>query len=742
MIRKLGLLIILLAFSIGFFLIRENYKDQYWKVEDAISRSHLPMYKIITAAKAEELTPANGLPKPADYINWHRSHGDGTSSRYSLLEQINKTNVKDLEVAWTYHSRDGTASIQSNPVIANGVLYTPTGGHAIAAIDAASGKELWKFKIPEDQIENGIGGEPARRGLVYWEGKKNIAPRIYFPAGRSLYAVDAQTGQLVLSFGENGTVGNALSRIAPAIAKDLILFAAIKPSYEEFTGVAPAVEAYNVVTGELLWAYRFFTKSIVERLKFRFKTGRGFIQDGANPWGGMAIDEERGIAYITTGNAEPSFVGMDRPGRNLPSNSVLAIDIETGELLWSFQEIRHDIWDLDIPAPPLLTTIVRGGEKVDVVAVVTKYGNTLLLDRVNGKPIFDFRLRRAPTSELVGERTWPYQPDLELPEPFTRQVFTLDEVTDIGPKNRESVLERIENANFGFFQPHKEEGETVLFGLHGGAEWSGAAADPETGVLYVSSNDIPWVTSVRNWAPVLLESNLPTTAGKEVYIRKCSACHGTRREGVHGTPQLLWISSNFPQDEVRTIVRNGRKTMGAIADIKDSELDILIEYLFERDEMVESQWSDKEEDQKFLYGANYFKRLEDVEGYPGAKPPWGLLNAIDLNTGKLKWKVPLGEYEELTERGLAVTGTENFGGPTVTAGGLVFVSGTKDNRIRAFDKSTGEELWSYELPFRGSAPPATYQVKGRQYMVIPATGGGVMGGETGDALVAFALPPK
>ena len=690
------------------FIFWGQFDSDYWIIEDPNERAKLPLYKIIPAAKPDELTPANGFPEDNEYVDWHRSHGDASSSRYSLLDQINTLNVKNLEVTWIYESKDGVANVQCNPVVAADMLFIPTGGKYLTAINATSGEEIWKYES--------LYGYPAFRGLIWWKGTEKIAPRIYFPAGKRLVALDAKTGQLVKSFGDKGSIKSELSKIAPTIAQGKIIHATFKPY----------VRAYDVISGKLLWEFNLHKKA--PNWQYNLRSG--------HPWGGMSMDKERGIAYITTGNPSGSY-GAERPGRNLYTNSVIAIDIETGKELWFFQEVRHGLWDLDIAAPPILTTITRNGKKVDVTATVTKLGNTLLLDRLSGKPIFDFRLKRAPTSTIPGEKTWPYQPSLELPEPFARQEFNLDEITNIGEKNRESVLEQMEAAHFGFFEPPREGMDTILFGLHGGAEWTGAAIDPKKETLYVSSNDFIWSLSLINRSN---ESVLPKTPGREVYLDKCSVCHGYNREGASG-PNLFWVGSRKTKEQIKVIVRKGWKTMSFVGDISDEKLDNVVDYVYEIDQQLKNRSKGIKKAKEFnFYLKNGLHKLVDYEGYPASKPPWGWLNAINLSTGKISWRVPLGEHEELTKRGLPITGTENFGGPIVTAGGLVFVAGTLDSKIRAFESSTGEELWAHKLPFAGSAPPTTYQIRGRQYIVIPATGG--KGTKLGNAFVAFALPEK
>jgi len=695
--------------------IVEPFFDDYLVVESVEDRERLPLYKILPAADAESLTLSSRTETPGEFVDWHRSHGDHSSNRYSRLRQINKTNVRDLQVAWTYRSSDGVANIQANPVIAEGIMYVPTGGHNIAAINALTGKEIWKFKSPAKF--------PAKRGLVWRAGKDGKNPRIYFSAGHQLIALDARTGQPVPEFGNKGIVDSHKSFVAPVIVNGLVINATFRPS----------LEAYDLETGKLVWTYEIRSDF------YEFLPGKRHFITGRHPWSGMSADIQRGIVFVSTGNPIPAYFGVNRPGDNPGSTSVIAIDVATGKKLWAFQEVRHDLWDADVPAPPVLTTILRHGKKIDVVAIVTKLGNTLLLDRLSGKPVFDFRLRRAPTSNLPGEKTSPYQPDVELPERFARQVFSIDDVTNIGSKNRQSVLDQIKLAKFGFFEPPESGRDLIIYGFHGGAEWSGASVDPETNILYVSSNNIPWKITIVE-SDNVDETSLPISAGRKLYLENCSVCHGLNREGAEG-PDLKWLGRRKSKHDIIDVIRNGKKSMPPATDLSPGKLDDLLGYLLERDQHIEAL---APQSRSKIYTNHSPVRLKDLEGYPAVKPPWGQLTAINLNSGKIVWQVPLGEHEALLKRGIPVTGTENIGGATVTAGGLVFVGGTKDLKIRAFDSSNGKELWSHKLPFGGFAPPATYEVNGQQFLVIPATGGGVLTANEenpaiGDTFVAFKL---
>jgi quinoprotein glucose dehydrogenase len=711
-------------------------------VESASQRAQLPLYKTIPAAKDAELTPAAAMDSATGH-GWQRSNADASNTRYSALSQINKNNVSRLRVAWIYHSGGKDRNnIQTNPVIVDGIIYAPTVAKAIVALNAQTGRELWRFVPPAATELFGENYLPAHRGLAYWPGTTDYKPRLFFTANGYLYALDPLDGTLVAAFGDHGTV-HARGPVAPAIYKDVIVVSDLD-----------ALEAFKITTGQQLWRFEVDAQGLAKGLGDSLLQGKVHRYPGGSIWGGIALDEARGLVFIATGAPHPNFVGVNRIGRNEHTNSIVALDVRSGHLVWAFQDIAHDLWDLDIPAPPNLVTIMHHAKRVDAVAQVTKQGNTLLLDRLTGKPLFPFRLRRAPVSTVPGERTSPYQPDLELPQPFSRQVFTTDDITTITPEAHEFVSKQLQDTRLGWFEPPMEDRPVVYYGVHGGAEWTGAAFDPTSGWLYVSANEIAWLARITRAEE--RPSNAAATPGQMIFLKQCAQCHGNNREGRGVAPSLLGIKRALTNDQVSTILEKGRNAMPPIS-ISEEDRKQLLDFLFDRDIVKQDtfqagpSWFDRL--RNFLTtGSNRrpvvaapfvdggLNKLLDQADYPGTKPPWGTLSAIDLNTGKLAWQVPLGEYEELIRRGIPKTGTENFGGAMVTAGGLVFCAGTRDHKIRAFDKDTGQELWEYKLPYGGYAPPATYEVDGRQYVVIAATGGGKLGGEHGDVYVAFAVP--
>ncbi len=695
------------------------------QIEDASARAQLPEFKIIPAATSAELTPTNGLPIADALRTWTVSHGDAGARRYSALSQINKSNVKQLAEAWTFHSGDGSANIQCNPIVVGDVIYFPTVGRALVALDAATGAERWRFR-PEIPARPGLDDAPARRGLVFWPGEGGAAPRIVFACGKWIYAIDPKAGKVVEDFGTHGrtplpTGGSGVGVIW-------------RGSYV-VAGFSGDVFSIDLKTGAQRW--RFHT--IPRDGEFGAEEWRGSSHEGANPWGGLSLDDQRGIVFVAVGAARPDFLGVDRLGDNLFSDCIVALNATTGKRLWHFQNVRHDLWDVDCPAPPSLVTITREGRKVDAVVAGTKLGNFLLLDRMSGKPIFPFRLRRAPASTLPGEVTAPYQPDNELPEWLTNPEIKLSEITTRTPAAHDFVMKQVERSTIGWFAPPELAKPMLYRSSRGGAEWTGASIDVPTGRLYITSNDVLSKATVYPLDELERDPVMPPTAGEKFYQQTCAMCHGPARLGLGMVPPLVGLRHRMSDAEVVAQLKTGKGAMPPQPAMTEAQQRDLLDFLMRRNQPLPRR-ATASTDGRPAYFTVPYKFVEDDEGYPGVKAPWGQLNCLDLNTGKFLWRVPLGEYEELTKRGIPKTGTENFGGPTVTAGGLVFCAGTKDEKIRAFDKDTGEELWSAKLPRAGTAPPAVYEVDGREFVVITASGGGKIATPTGDAWVAFALP--
>lgn len=584
------------------------------------------------------LAAAGALCAQNDWRTWS---GGNDGNRYSTLKQITKSNVKQLKVAWEFHSGDadarGRTMIQCTPTVIDGVLYGTTPTLMAIALDAATGKELWRFD-PVDARSRGVN-----RGVMYWASGEE--KRILFSAGTLLYALDAKTGKAIPGFGANGRIdmtkeldrdpaGAFNGATSPGIIyKDLVIMGS---SVGE--GPRPAapghIRAYDVRTGKRKWIFH----TIPHPGEFGYET---WPKDawktigGANNWGGMALDEKRGVVYVSLGSPAFDFYGGDRVGDNLFGNAIVALDAATGKRIWHYQTLHHDIWDLDLPVNP---NLVKWKGK-DAVAQITKQGFVFVLDRETGKPLLPVEERPFPGSTMPGEVTSKTQPVPLKPPPFSAQKF---EPTDLSPEANAEIRKQLADLkNEGLYVPPSKQGTVVLPGTLGGGLWGGAAADP-AGVLYVNSQNVASVHQLVDSAP--------------------------------GAP--------------------------------------------------------------YPYALKGYTKIRDSQGNSGAKPPWGLLTAIDLNQGSFNWQKVFGK-NSATEREV---GTENMGGPAVTASGLLFIAATRDEMFRAYDTSTGQVLFEAKLPAGGYATPAVYAVNGKQYVVIACGGGGRMTTKSGDAYVAFALP--
>jgi len=674
--------------------------------------------------------------------DWSSYLGGKERNLYSSLNQINRTNVTQLKVAWTYETGD-KGEYQANNLIINGVLYTPSPTRKVIALDAATGKELWKWDPSKERSGAGRGRQ---RGLVYWQNESGSEQRIFTGVNNYLFALDAKTGQPIRSFGENGSIHlgagldtetqpNVGLNTPGVIYKDMLILGGI--------GGPGAIRAIDVHTGQRRWIFHLIPRpgdvGYDTWPKEAYKTATGLM-----PWCGQSLDEKRGMVFISTKTAEPDFYGGDRKGMNLFANCVVALDANTGKRLWHYQIVHHDLLDKDMPCPPVLLTVTHKGKKIDAVAQGTKHGLLFVFNRVTGEPLWPIEERPVPKSDLRGEEAWPTQPFPTKPAPLMRQGYTEADVSNISPEAQIATLDRIKaSPNFGPF-PAPSLNETVMFpGFDGGMEWGGGAADP-SGVYYVNVNEIPWLVQM---VETRRADGKPLVPGERDYMVYCGPCHGLDRKGniPGGFPSLVDVDKRKTRLEIETITRQGGGRMPAFDMIPEGARAAILDYV--RNENTLSGGGGRPDEANTSsaaakppsYAFAGFRRYQDKEGYPAIKPPWGTLNAVDLNTGEIKWKVPLGEYAALTARGIPPTGTENYGGPVVTAGGLIFIGATADETFRAFDKDTGRILWQAKLPFGGNATPSTYTVNGRQYVVISA-GGGKSGRPSGGSIVAFALP--
>ena len=679
---------------------------------------------------------------------WSIYRGDAANTAYSSLDEINKENVSQLEVAWTYHTKDAEegnrSAIQCNPIIVNGMMYFTSPKLKLIAVDPASGKEIWKFDPFSGQEATGVN-----RGVTYWEDGKE--KRIFLSAGSYLYALNADDGNLISAFGKDGAVdlreglGREPAKLAVAasspgiIFKDLLIQGtAVGEGYDAAPGF---IRAYDVRTGRIAWTFH----TIPQPGEAGYDTWPdGAYQEtgGVNNWAGMSVDEDRGIVYIPTGSPAFDFYGGNRKGKNLYGNCLLALEAATGKLVWYNQLVHHDLWDYDLPAPPNLLTLTHDGKKIDAVAQVTKMGMIFVFNRETGESLFPIEERPVPPSALLGEEVWSTQPFPVKPPPFSRHTFTEADITDLSPEANRFVKEKLKEAKFGsIYVPPDTKGVVQFPGTRGGAEWGGAAVDPEHGIMYVNANEIPMLISMKQ-IEVEGQEEFLASAGRRIYaLNACTSCHGADRVGTNVYPSLQNLAKNRTEKEIATVLKKGKGQMPAFPNLTDDDMDALLAFLFDKNDLKNPKFVNVKNpaERKYRYAHSGWNVLTDQDGYPGVKPPWGTLNAIDLNKGEILWKVTLGFHPELIEKGLPPTGTQNFGGPAVTAGGLIFIGATKDKKFRAFDKDTGEILWEHELPAGGNATPSVYAVNGKQYVVIAAGGGGRVGTESSDSYVAFAL---
>jgi quinoprotein glucose dehydrogenase len=596
---------------------------------------------------------------------WRYYGGDAGHTKYSPLDQINKKNVKALRPVWIFDTGDfsdgkafpNRSAFEATPLMVDGVLYVTTPFHRVFALDAETGRVIWEFDPKFDRtIRLNLY---ASRGVAYWQSGSQKRIIVVNQEAR-LFSIDAATGKPNEAFGNKGVIdlkagmtekypktpfGNTSP---PAVCGDTVVIGSWVGDGEP-RGPAGDVRGLDVRTGREIW--RFHT--VPRPGEFGHDTWAGNSwqdRSGTNVWSLMSVDQERGLVFLPVTSPATDFYGGDRPGANLFGDSVVALDCSTGQRKWHFQTIHHDLWDYDLPSAPVLVTVKRDGKPVDAVAQITKTGFVFLLDRVNGKPLFEVEERPVPKSPIPGEHSSPTQPYPVKPAPFARQSMRMEDMTDVTPESRAACMEMIKGGNVDtkLYDPITETFGVMFPGTNGGANWGGGSFDPTTGTLYVNSMDVA------------------------AYVRMAKRPQG----------------SEIP---------------------------------------YRTQSSD---------------RFWDKNRYPCQKPPWGSLTAIDLNTGEHRWRSTLGEYDELTARGVPKTGASNLGGSIVTAGGLVFIGATNDGKFRAFDKDTGEEVWTTRLPASAHATPMTYTgpKSGRQFILIASGGGNKYNNEYMSKLVAFALP--
>jgi quinoprotein glucose dehydrogenase len=697
--------------------------------------------------------------KPDPYRSWKTVNGNPSGNKYSSLNQIDTSNVKQLAVAWTYHTGDADTAahsqIQCNPIIVNGILYGTSPQQKLFALDAATGKEIWKYK-PFDSVPGGKGmyfGLNSNRGVAYWTDGVDDE-RLFYTAGPFLRAVNAKTGKAIDSFGVNGKVdlreglGVDASDLfvtatsAPTVYKDLVLTGT---RVSEAMDAAPGhIRAYNVRTGKQEW--------IFHTIPYPGETGYDSWEDknawkmtgGANNWMGMIIDQKTGIAYVPLGSASMDFYGGKKRGADLFADCMLALDANTGKRIWHFQYIHHDTWDWDPSSAPVLLTVMHNGNNIEAVAQTTKTGFVFLFNKENGEPLFPIVETPVDTvTNLVGEKLSPTQPIPQKPAPFVRQSFTEKDLNPyLSPEEFADVKAKLAGYHTGsMFKPESKEGTIIFPGFDGGAEWGGPAVDPADATLYINANEMAWILKMIEINNTAKANENNGTAGQRLFVQHCMSCHGADRKGSGNYPSILDENKKMNKDQLVQFISAGRRMMPAFTFLKSEEKDAIAAYVLniksDLNKPFHHELNELEKFRQVPYTPSGYNKFLTKSGLPALSPPWGTLTAIDLNNGDVKWKTVLGNDSAFA--GHPQTGTENYGGPVITAGGLLFIAATKDGEIRAFNKRSGELLWEAKLPNAGFATPAVYEMNGKQFVVI-ACGGGKLKTSSGDSYVAFALP--
>ncbi len=690
---------------------------------------------VLTAVVVGVALPSRAGQSGTAATEWSQ-YGGPTNQRYSTLTQINRDNVAQLKIAWEYDAGEGPGGTQTQPLVAGGVLYTVTPKHNFVALDAATGKQLWKF-------ESGVAGRGANRGLAMWtDGTQR---RLFAGVQNWVYALDGATGKPIAEFGANGRIDlreglgrdpgkQSIILTTPGVVyKDLYIVGG--RTSEGLPATPGDIRAYDVRTGKTAWTFRTIPrpgdKGYETWPKLTWK-----VAGAANNWAGMTVDHKRGLVFVPTGSAAMDFYGANRHGDNLYANTLLALDANTGKRVWHFQAVKHDIWDRDFPSPPILVRAKKGSRWVDAVAQTAKSGHVWLFERSNGKPIYPIEYKTYPASDVPGEQASKTQPLPTKPAPFARQHVDENMLTNRTPEANKFAREKFRTFHYGGpFTPFRANQETVLFpGFDGAGEWGGPGYDPETNILYINSNEMVWTSS--------LTKNEHQKTARQLYLQHCANCHSDTLKGAPPQyPSLIGLDpKKWNLAAVEKITRDGAGRMPGFPNLSPAEVRAVSEYTLSGESKA------IEPDEPAVTTLDYrftgYHKFLDQDGYPAVSTPWGTLNALDLKTGEYLWKIPFGSYPELAEKGMKDTGSENYGGPVVTAGGLIFIGATNyDRKFRAFDKTSGKLLWETTLPFSANATPAVYSANGKQYVVICSEGAKSRPQDPkGSRFIAFALP--
>jgi quinoprotein glucose dehydrogenase len=700
---------------------RRGWRPGWWGVAPAWLVASLGLSLVLSLHARRQDAP---------YTTWRDYGGSPDSMQYSALSQVDKTNVTRLERVWFYRVAGDPVRLPFNPLVVDDVMYVAGVKNVVVALDAVTGKELWTSSE-----------QATERGLTYWENADRSDRRLILTTGGSIREIDAKTGRLISTFGNNGTVDMRVgedrrlggpNKSPGRIFENLLI---VGSNTGEGYGSPPGdLRAYDVITGRLVWTFH----TIPRPGEFGYDTwppDAWKYAGGANTWGDITLDKKNGIVFFPTGSPTHDLYGADRVGDNLFGNCLLALDARTGKRLWHFQTVHHDLWDYDLASAPKLLTVrdpSQPGRTVDIVAQAGKTGFLYVFERLTGKPLWPIEERPVPKSEVPGEVSSRTQPFPTKPPPFARQVFRPEDVNPFMPPEEQERLRQAlrDAANDGLFTPSSHLRSHIQFpGAWGGANWGSTAADPATGMLFVRSLEMPSYRRMSLSTPSQAPAFKGTPRQKEgltTYTQLCSACHGPGQAPMKSPARL-------GADHFRKLLRQGKEQMPAFpeAALTAASIDALEDYLLSLP-LVDSEQGDEAplrlppnpnryQGPPTRYGGSFSAGWYTSNGLPAVGPPWTQLVAYDLNDGGIKWRVPDGQAPGLAETGVTNTGTVRpRNGPVVTAGGLVFVANSQDRTIRAYDRDTGAVLWAHELEANPEGIPAIYQVGGRQYLAFAA----------------------
>ena len=638
-----------------------------------------------------------------NFKEWNRSHGNNWNTKFYDSQDINKNNIEKLELKWKYDPIEISNSkkiwksrIGINPIYYDGIVYFVSANNELNAVSADLGKLIWskEFQKPMGQ-----------RGILYHKSF------IFINSGKKLFKFDAKTGKLDSKFGISGSVDIGRSLIAPVIYNNLIILPNMKNE----------IVSIDLQSGKILHKTQMHKT-------YNFKLY-------AIAWGGAALDEKNGIYYLVTGNPKPYHVGIFRPGENSNANSIIAFDINKRKIIWTFQDVRHDLWNLDVSAPPILADLNLKGKIIETVIVTTKTGNTLLFERKTGLPIYDINYKDVPKSNVPNEYVAKKQIFIETPERFSKIEFEIEDLRTDLLDNKEYVNNLKKNSTYGYFQPPTLGKDTIMYGLIGGNNWYGAAFNPINKRLFVPATHVPFLIKVF---PIAKNSNLNKISqhkNYKIYKNKCASCHGENRNGVNKIdtyekgikyiPSLVGFNIFDPIKDKMKNLSELKKKHNNYFDITNEEFNKLNELFFE--------WDNQLKNENNIGFDAYYTLLTTKDGRPVSKPPWGTITSINLSNGTIDWKIPFG-YDENKNVGVA-----NVGGLSISSSNLIFANGTSDNFAFVIDGDTGKELWKYKMKAAGTTPPLIYEYKNKQYISFLSTGGITETSSRSSSLYTFSL---